>query len=228
MNLKFPVIILTFALAGCIEDPSNFSFPIDAGDPTANNANNTNNPPNNKNNANNPPNNENNPNNTNNPNNIIDLGKIDMSVADMSSDMMVVEDMAPDLIEDLGTNDLGTDARVDMADIDMCMVTEGGEEICDGVDNDCDGMIDNANAFPCPLQKGVCAGSMTTECPMDLTVEPLSCDGDEYGADYEEIETMCGDMLDNDCDGLPDCADPDCDGKPCAAERVCSNNACLN
>ncbi|MCU0233538.1 MAG: FG-GAP-like repeat-containing protein [Thermoanaerobaculales bacterium] len=51
---------------------------------------------------------------------------------------------------------------------------------------------------PCPLQEGVCAGSMET-C---VGGEWQPCD---YGMAYEEVESTCGDGLDTDCDGIPVC-----------------------
>lgn len=222
----FVLVTLAFFAWGCIEDPSNFSFPIDTGNPNnQNNANNTNNPPNNQNNLNNPTNNLNNP--TNNQNNLVDMAVMDMKSTDMATPKdMTPEDQGMDLSQqDLGMDAGGADMAPDMM-ADLCMVTEGGEEICDGRDNDCDGMIDNADSFLCPMQMGVCAGSTTIFCPMDLDIEPFACGAENYGTEFEEVEARCGDGMDNDCDGLKDCLDPDCDGMACGEQRVCTNNIC--
>jgi hypothetical protein len=67
------------------------------------------------------------------------------------------------------------------------------EEICDQLDNDCDGTTDNPTTpQPCELNVGVCTGVTRTACE--------ACD---YGQYYEETETSC-DQQDNDCDGFTD------------------------
>jgi hypothetical protein len=91
-----------------------------------------------------------------------------------------------------------------------CIKTNGGIEICDGLDNDCDGIVDDNLGPPnitC-LTKGVCAGTQPT------------CSGQNgwvcnYPSTYEAIEdTKFGcDGLDNDCNGLTD--EPFQIGKSC-------------
>jgi len=70
------------------------------------------------------------------------------------------------------------------------------EATCDGLDNDCDGSVDNGlSAPPNSKQAGVCSGSTQT-C--------MGAGGwqDDYTgvANYEVPEATC-DGLDNDCDG---------------------------
>lgn len=80
---------------------------------------------------------------------------------------------------------------------------------CDGLDNDCDGVVDDVQPQNCPLQLGVCEGSQrTAEQCVNGTWAP--CGAHQYGqrSAYELIELTC-DGLDNDCDGALDEEDDD-------------------
>ena len=73
-------------------------------------------------------------------------------------------------------------------------------EICDGIDNNCNGGVDEyvfQYRNPCPKQFGVCGEDATWECRGE---QGWVCD---YGEDYEIEETSC-DGRDNDCDGATD------------------------
>jgi hypothetical protein len=45
-------------------------------------------------------------------------------------------------------------------------------------------------------------------------------------ASIPAVEVNCGDSLDDDQDGLTDCADPDCNLKACGLDSVCCGIAC--
>lgn len=89
----------------------------------------------------------------------------------------------------------------------------GDPELCgNGLDDDKDGVVDEG--FPtigleCSVGVGACTAIGAFECKPDFT--GTQC-GATAGAPVEESEAAgtCGDMIDNDCDGLTDVKDPDC------------------
>jgi MYXO-CTERM domain-containing protein len=121
----------------------------------------------------------------------------------------------------------GTDVGECIAGLQTCGsdgawgVCEGGvnpaAEICDGLDNDCNGMVDDGcdcidgDTRPCGTDKGECSAGLETcvdgrwsECAGQVDPEFEICDG-----------------LDNDCDGQVD------DGAPCAPGEICVSGACV-
>jgi Notch-like protein len=121
----------------------------------------------------------------------------------------------------------GTIACVDGEEVGSCTPPAGTPEFCDGLDNDCDGTVDNDPSLPLPPSCGVgeCAtvgtvacvgGGIVTECTPPLGTPEL-CDG-----------------LDNDCNGSVDDGiapvPTSCGTGACAAtgELVCTGGALVD
>jgi hypothetical protein len=112
-------------------------------------------------------------------------------------------------------------------------------EVCDGLDNNCNGEVDEGcpclinldcdSKYYCSKLESHCLDSgICTKRPDSCTavyIPVCGCDGVTYGNACEAAwagvsiahqgtcnEDLCFDLLDNDNDGLTDCADPDCDG----------------
>ena len=125
-------------------------------------------------------------------------------------------------------------------------VIQAGPEVCDNVDNDCDGVIDNGAGL-CSGDKpicfqGMCVGTCNNgefPCPIGLT-----CDDSGHCTDKDCASVSCmpgtacrGGKCVDPCDGvtcpypqscqLGQCVDP-CKGVSCPADRVCEKGLCLS
>jgi hypothetical protein len=126
---------------------------------------------------------------------------------------------------------------------DILSWTEVGREICDGIDNDRDGLVDegfpdtNGNGIPDCVDQEVCNG--LDDNGNGKVDEPFDKDGDGYpsialcgsrfGTDCDDHDAAIhpdqkdiGNLIDDDCDGLKDEDDVDwnCNGIPDSMEKL--------
>ena len=196
------------------------------------------------------------------------LGTVERRNADLDCDGQIssadVNFMVAVIMQKLGgpgTADYDSDGQLNFCDPDSdgdgeaaggdCddnnhVVFTTADEICDGIDNNCDELVDVADpglvAVPCEKQDGVCAGAAkTSELCMNGAWLPCAVKQYfEHNAAYRVLEKCC-DGLDNDCDRLIDTEDPDfpcgdgeCDTSykescvTCPADcGVCTGSCCL-
>ena len=103
-------------------------------------------------------------------------------------------------------------------------------ELCDGIDNNCDGTADEGlGSIPCALQIGVCRGAVSSCVDGDIVdcseSGAYAAAAAERGEVYSEVE-LCGDGVDNNCDGVVDegCCDAE---RPTTGPDAGGNAQCM-
>jgi hypothetical protein len=107
-----------------------------------------------------------------------------------------------------------------------------GLEVCDGKDNDCDGLPDNTmKNEACNGEDDDCNGRI--DDGFDLTTNSNHCGACNRACERNQfcqnsrcqtrVESQCFDGFDDDGNGKVDCADESCEGRPCGTSCICSN-----
>ncbi|HRE88482.1 MAG TPA: putative metal-binding motif-containing protein, partial [Myxococcota bacterium] len=122
---------------------------------------------------------------------------------------------------------------------DSCSPGAPATEVCDGADNDCDGLtdgVDTSLVLPlCEKQQGVCSGASKSPNMCVNGVWQACADAQYSGFAFPHYSTtdLC-DNRDNDCDGLRDenhlVESTSCGSGACArtGQRICSNGNIVN
>ena len=109
-------------------------------------------------------------------------------------------------------------------------------ETCNGLDDDCDGAVDDVPGVgdACDVGIGACAAQGARVCgaegvicnaiagePSEETCNDIDDDCDDRTDEAGVCPEICGDGRDNDDDGATDCDDPDCARDPFCAYASC-------
>jgi hypothetical protein len=132
---------------------------------------------------------------------------------------------------DVDADDDGYTASFDCDDDDAA-VNPGAAEVCDGADNDCDGLVDDdddslaassTTAFFADADGDgagdPAASAQACAAPDGYVEDNLDCD-DTVATTYGGADEICDDGVDNTCDLVVDCDDTTCGGDALCAPVI--------
>ncbi|MBI5516470.1 MAG: hypothetical protein HY909_21985 [Deltaproteobacteria bacterium] len=95
-------------------------------------------------------------------------------------------------------------------------------ELCNGVDDNCNAIVDEGYDLgrPCAAGVGACRRDGRFVCAPSGT--DVACSATPGAPGAERDGAACSNGIDDDCDGRTDCGDPDCAGLP-----VCTGPGCV-
>jgi hypothetical protein len=95
---------------------------------------------------------------------------------------------------------------------DTCTPGIPSAEVCDNLDNDCDGTIDNGFnvGMSCTVGVGACENTGMFVCTIDGTGTRCNVSPLPPGTEGPVNDPTCEDLIDNDCDEFIDTDDSDC------------------
>jgi len=107
----------------------------------------------------------------------------------------------------------------------------GFEEVCDGIDNDCDEEVDNDAVDATTWYRDADGDGYGGDPSATVACDPPADDWIDIGGDcnnFDEdrspgLDEVCDDRIDNDCDTRIDCDDPDC-----ATSAACGDFSCVD
>jgi hypothetical protein len=114
----------------------------------------------------------------------------------------------------------GYAAEVGDCDDTEALVNPDAEEVCNDIDDDCDGAIDGVDASDIATWYADSDGdgygdaatsTLACDAPTDTVADATDCDDTEFDVNPGATEVCNDPAVDDDCDGLIDDADPDLD-----------------